>query len=252
MISIGLLLHSTLSFSRVPDISSVLFLPAKQINDISFEIKSKQITDLLKEKSTKVNVEDFKAVVYKHKENIDVEIKGIKKVDPKIQEKLIGLIKDKAQIFLGTELLEWLLEYEYIEEKSGWYIYQDKTEVLDVAEIKIKYGPKMIKVIEKKPTGTLRTHYTLKKRPWSGGKSVITEVERKIYEGNQALHIKTKLNYQQINQTYLLSNLEVVTKQQVNLGTDNKIEREIIENYDFTNISMAQGHAKEWFVLQKK
>jgi len=119
-------------------------------------------------------------------------------------------------------------------------------------EIKIKFRGQKLEVIEKRPTGTLKTSYSYVNKDWAGELLVLDSITRKTYEGNQSVQTENKIEYKKIDKIgWLPVILKTKTTQQVNAGTTNKIIRNLDELIYFENFKINKGSAKTWFSSNK-
>ena len=118
----------------------------------------------------------------------------------------------------------------------------------DSIEVKIKFLNKQLNIVEKKPTGTLRTEYKFKKQDWSKTRMVLDSVFRETFEGNQSIKSKSVLMYTKVDDKYwLLSKISSETTQRVNLSEDEKVFRKLTEKFNFYDIAVNQGVAESKF-----
>lgn len=225
--------------------------PMNNIRDLSFEIHTNELKSLVESKVTIGKLERLYTKAYWYKDTRDIEIIGGKELDTVARNEVYSVLKQKAVIVWGSSGKKWFEGYEFIKINSGWYIFKDVTGLKNISEFWIKVKKAKLQLIEKKATGSSRTTFQYKKTKWSKDKLVLTNVERKIYEGIQNQHIKSELIYQLYDGVFWLpSELKVKTIQGLAFEDRNKVKREIEENYIFKNYKVNKGRAMDW--LSKK
>jgi hypothetical protein len=225
-------LNISVCFSRTPDFQIRLeefFLN----NDISFEIESKQLKQLIFEK---YKVVLGKISVKSNKGQVEVILPSLN-LSKKIKMDLIENMKHKAQIVIGSDLQSWLEDYKFIEEHNGWYTYEDKLGVLDNKRIKVKFNKSIISLIELTPIGTNKTTYYYKKVLWAK-KLVLESVLKETYDGLQKMVVETKLSYQLSKKNrYYVSKINQSSKQYIGEALGKKVERNLIEVFTITGFN---------------
>lgn len=240
------------SFARVPDVSSRIYNATKEIDDITFSIRSESINELVKSKTANDEFKNLIVTTFKYKNSKEIEIKTNGSAAKSIRKKLRELFYNKAEVVWGTDLKEWIGGYEFIQEQNKWFIYSDESGVLDTTEIRIRFVSKSLQVIEKKPTGTLRTTYEFIITDWSKGLLVLDRITRKVYEGNQSIKVTNNIEYKKIDSIgWVPGVLRAKTIQEVNMGTINKVERSFNEVFFFENYKINQSAARNWFSRKK-
>jgi hypothetical protein len=238
--------------ARIPDVSSRVYAPLGKVKDFSFDLRAKHISELVSLKVLNKELNEIKVSAYKYNDSRDIEVIGIKKVPADVKTKIRELFINKAQIVWGTNLADWLGSYKFVQEKNNWFTYVDDSGVLDTMEIKIKFRSQKLEVIEKRPTGTLKTSYFYVNKDWAGELLVLDSITRKTYEGNQSVQTENKIEYKKVDRIgWVPVVLKTKTTQQVNAGTTNKIIRNLDELIYFENFKINEGSAKAWFSSNK-
>jgi hypothetical protein len=238
--------------ARVPDISSRIYSPLSSINDISFNVRAEHISELVNLKVLNSKENDIKISAYKLKNSKEIEVIGMKKAPKNVQLRIHELFINKAEIVWGTDLKDWIGSYKFIEEQNNWFIYEDDSGVLDTMQIKLKFRSQKLQVIEKRPTGTLRTTYSYVIKDWSKKLLVLDKITRKTYEGNQSIHTENSVEYKKLDSVgWVPSLLKTKTTQRVNIGTINKIVRNLDEVFYFEDYKINKNAAKVWFSSRK-
>lgn len=251
LIKLGILLSivnllTVKSFAN-SDIWKDIYKPITGIRDLSFEIYTNELENLLNQKIINEKVKDIRIQYYWLKNKSDVEIKSIGKIDNKIKKSIKLNFKNKLDIITGSDFSNFIKGYEKESSKNDWTKWSDPTGLKDITEISIKRKKSTIDVIEKKSIGTTRTKYNFEIKPWSDKQLVLISVVYKVYEGVQSAETKTKINYKEFNGFWLPSELEITTGQKVNKNENEDYSRTINEKFEFKNYSINKTSALQWF-----
>lgn len=246
-------------FSRVPDIKSRLYVFFPDKKDVSFSITSPSSTILIKDKIAKSLDTELLFKVFYLKGKRALKIEHLTDVENELKEKISERFILKSNIVIGPSLEEWLDGYEFVQEEQGWFSYEDKSDLKDIAEIKIRFLDRSLNIIEKKPTGTLRTNYIYETTQWSNGQLVLKSVHKEMYEGTHSVITESVISYNKFGEKgYLPAQLNVTTNHKIELASDSKdnehsrIERSIGELYIFSDYKINEGISQTWFEGQKE
>lgn len=224
-----------------------IYKPIDGIRDLSFEIYTNELENLLNQKVINEKVKDIRIQYYWLKNKSDIEVKSVGQIDNKIKKSIKLNFKNKLDIITGSDFSDFIKGYEKEPSKSNWMKWSDPTGLKDITEVSIKRSESTIDVIEKKSIGTTRTKYNFEMKPWSKKKLVLKSVVYKVYEGVQSAETKTTINYKKVNGFWLPSELEIATSQKVNKNENEDYTRKINERFEFRNYSINQTSALQWF-----
>ena len=251
LIGVILFLQTTLSYGRIPDLKSRVYSPLLNYKDISFSITAKSLTDLINSK-TNTQKQNIQLRAYFFNDKSAVSIDNLPNSLENIRSKMEDVLFQKTKIVRGLSLNNWLSEYNFIQASSGWFSYQDKTGMNDVGEIKVKFLNKSLKVIEKKPTGTLKTSYEYNITNWSKGLLVLDKIKREMYEGIQLVITENIVKYKKLEEVgYVPYLVDVKTTQRVSYNSKNIVERKLVEKYEFKDFLIDKKIAETWFKAKK-
>ncbi|MBT4793254.1 MAG: hypothetical protein HON90_16900 [Halobacteriovoraceae bacterium] len=239
------------SFSRVPDIASRLYSPLKEVADISFNINAPKVIELLNLKVNQSEKSKISLQAFKFGKIKKINISGLKSNVKGLKKKIEKILLSKINIVWGDDLINWLGTRKFVEEQSGWFTYVDEKALSDTTEIKIKFINQNLQIVEKRPTGTLKANYTFVIKPWSKKRLVLEKVTRETYEGNQSITTDISIEYAMVTkEIWAISNIQLITQQKINVGEDEKVLRNIVENFEFTNFRIDKKSAQSWLEAQ--
>ncbi len=233
MILLGILIFFSISFHGygfTPDLNGRLYNPTLDIDFISFKIKSEDLNNLLGKYKTDLQV--VSASVYKRKQTNEVKLDNENSYPKELKNKIKQIFSLKAKIVLGFDLDKWLVNYKMMSSKDRTFIYNDKTELMSVTEIKIKKLDNQVVITEKLLDGIQRTEYIYDKMIWSKQQLVLTKVIKFFKQGHEEYKTVSKIKYQAYKKHWMPSQLTTSTTQV--LGDDVDIERKIVESFTFS------------------
>jgi hypothetical protein len=224
----------------------------ENISDISFEIEAKSIKDILEKKVLLKQFKSFKIKGYWYAKNRAIDLQTDESIPLDILLKTKQEIGYKVDLVLGTDIKKWLVDYELTKTEGSWQTYEDLTGLQDTIEIRIKQKKNEVVIIEKKPTGTLKTKYSYSKLKWSKKLYVLTNIERKVYEGVQSVITNTNIKYSLFDGVFWLPSLVTIkTIQKAKVKNTGDVERKLMEEVRFKSFKVNQSDAVKWFSKQK-
>ena len=212
----------------------------ENINSAEFVIESDQITNLGKRKLIMTGEEELHAEVVYDKLNLSVKLMGAEKLSKKTTIRLKEIFTNKAKVFAGEEFSKWISGYEILSKNTESFAkFEDSSGLLINDEIEIVKKEKQIIIVEKIPTGIIKTEYFYITPPWSGELKVLTKVVREITEGNKREVASSYLKYaKHENKRWYLENLKTQTTQEINIRSSNDIKRKLSESFTFKLIKI--------------
>lgn len=253
-----LLLIST-GNARVPDLRSRLYVFFPDKTDVSFSITSPSSTLLIRDKIAKNLDVELLFKFFSFKGDRRLEIENLGEIDKALRDNISQQFIHKANIVLGPSLEEWLKGYDFVQEQQGWFTYEDTSDLKDIAEIKLRFLDRNLTIIEKKPTGTLKTNYIYETTSWSKGQLVLKSVHKEMYEGTHSVITDSVISYKEFKKNvFLPAQLNVTTIHKIELALDSKenehsrIERSIGELYIFYDYKINEGVSQTWFQKNKE
>lgn len=224
----------------------------ENIKDLAFEVDTATIKKILEKKVTLKKIDNFKVSSYWYEGSRTLNISSKEEIPLDILIKIKEVINSKVDFVLGTSFKKWLKEYELTKTSGSWQTYEDLTGLQDTIEINIKQNRNEVQIVEKKPTGTLRTKYIYEKTNWSKGLYVLMRIEKKVYEGIQNIETKSEVEYKKFDGVYWLPSKVVMrTVQKTKVKNSTEIERKLIDEVRFVNYRINQSEAVKWFSKQK-
>ena len=130
--------------TRVPDVDSRIYSPLYKKTDISFKMKIKSLDELI---SLRPEIDPGNNLIYtfyKFGEAIDLDLNSKSILGNKVITKIRNEVIKKAHIVIGYSLSKWLVGHSFIEDKNGWFNYEDRTGVLDSDFIKLKFSDNIL------------------------------------------------------------------------------------------------------------
>jgi hypothetical protein len=222
------------------------------VTDVSFEVEANSVKEILESKVLLKKFETFKIKTYWYESNRAIDLIAKDAIPLDVLLKVKKEIKSKVDLVLGTQFNKWLSEYELTKTEGSWQTYEDLTGSQDTIEVKIKQKKNEITIIEKKPTGTLRTKYSYSKEPWSKKLYVLTSIERKVYEGIQSVETSTYIKYALFDGVYWFPSKAIIkTVQKTKVKGSGDVERKLTEEVKFKSYKVNQSDAVKWFAKQK-
>ena len=240
------MLGASLSHARIPDFESRFYFPLKEKKDLSFEINSSLIGEILQLENKKG---EYSVKAYKYKDLTDISLSYSNEEMLGIHKTLQALYLLKAQIVWGIDLSSWLVTHKFVQEQDGWFVYHDPTGILKSREIKIKFIQNKLMILENRNYGLAKTTYYFSSEKWAKQKLVLKEVERETTEGDERTKTESKIIYKKINKVGFLP-VEVRTEVTQTLDTKKSktIKRNFTEVHKFGKYAINTGKAKKWFV----
>lgn len=230
LINIGVIF---LCDARVPDLKSRLYDPFSHVEKFSFTLVAPGISELVREKTnSKVEIEDkFRITVDKGNIILKFDSGDLR---PELKQIISEQIKLKTFFQVGPTLSDWLKDYEFDEEKSGWFTYVDQSGLNDRSEIKVYFLNKILKIKEKTPTGNSLTEYHFKITSWSNNLLVLDHVIKNAFEGAQLTSTETILEYEKVKiYGYVPVKVTMKTKQKLKLEENGNVERDFTETFEY-------------------
>jgi hypothetical protein len=226
-----------------------MYSPKESIRDLTFEVESNEIKNLISQKLVAQDVEALKINYYWTKNNFDLNIEPEsipKETKEIIKQKLIN----KISLVINDDFDSFVKGYEYKQVEHGWQKWEDPTGLKDVSLIKIKANEDKIEIIQKKATGTINTIYSLEKPSWASGNFVINKFEKNIYEGLQNIKILGQISYQKAGGFWLPNMVKVNTTHILNQSQSDDFTRNIEVVYLFKNYQVNTAQALRWFTTR--
>jgi hypothetical protein len=224
----------------------------QKIRDLVFEVESKAIDTLLKNKFMKNK--DVKLVlrVYWIKNNkMDGEFVGTL---PSVKEEILSDIKDtmleQIKNLMSSNISDAIKSYEKVDNKGKYKKYIDKAGISEIQEILVNESKKdSVSIILKRPTGTDKTQYFLGRFKWSDERPLIISLKREIYEGLQNTKINSSIKYSRFGQYWLPKQISTTTRQTLKISKIDQYEtkRNFDEELLFMNYRVNQNEALRWF-----
>lgn len=216
----------------------ILVLSNIHAKDIYFEIHFDKVDKLFK-RMLEVDVKDphCKVYIYQNKHKVVVSPKDASEV---IEKYLSKTCEDKLKLVKKIEIENFLENYDFVESKSGWKIYHDKTGISEVNEIWLKESKKEVELIEKRSIGTSRYEYMFKG-------DLITKVSTKVYEGLQSITSEHEIEYKTIEKTQYLIKVKSKFIQKLSKRDIGEFERKFDEIIFIKNHKVDQNVALKYF-----
>lgn len=164
-------------------------------------------------------------------------------------KKEIGL---KLNVLWGMSDEQWLANYQMTSSGKNWDVYEDLTGLKDIIEIKVKNTKNELTIIEKKPTGTLKTKYQYGSKVWSKKLLVLNKVDKSVYEGIQSVKTLTNIEYAKVDGVFWLPvKITTRTKQKTRSNSSKEYIRELSEKIKLYDFKINKSEAVKWFSQQK-
>jgi hypothetical protein len=206
------------------------------IRDISFEIKTNSLSDLLGLKESVI------ASVYWMAKKNEIVLKN--RLDAEKSELLKHALRNKIAILFGEKFKYYIKNYKYLGLIKGWHRFEDPLGVEDNTEIWIKRKKLVTNIIEKKPIGTHYITYEFKKNK---SQNLLSKITHKSFIGLQSFLSESKVKYERINGYLLPTKIRTITTQKVTTNETNTPERTLVEEFFIYSYKVNKSNALEWF-----
>lgn len=236
---------SLLANAKVSSKDFSLYTIPSGVEDLAFRVDSKDINRVLRSKKIISKNETVFALSYWYKGKWRVELGGAEKVSQGIQDLILESFSQKSALVWGNSFSKWIKGYSVESRTSRQVVYNDPSGLLEKSEVLVNRSRKKIVINEKKPIGTIRTSINLSYPKWAGSKPVLKSSLRVAYEGTRVLKTETKMIYKKFDANKYLPNIvRIHSTQSVTFESASSINREIAEEFEFSDYKVNQGLGK--------
>ena len=235
-------------FANFPDFDKALYQPLKEKKDISFEIQSLELTELINEKLLlKVPTDTFWKV-YKLHDQEQVDLDKFKDTSESVKKVIQEGFLSKASFAWLDSMKTYLDSFKFLKREDSVYYYEEIDGSRGIEELRLSFSRGVLNVEMDLIDQTEKHQYIYDRMPWSGGSLVLISVYSQIKKFTDLTETKTDITYKKLSKKlWLPSKIKVVTTQNSHTKTVGKVERSLTELYQFRNYKIDQKFASDWF-----
>lgn len=238
----GMILLSSNAFTSTEKFE--FYTITNDVKDLAFKIESKEINETLRSKKIISAKEAVYANAYWYKGEYKVELQGAK-LSGEMKALITQAYTQKAYFVWGNSFEKWIDGYKIKTSSSKQLVYDDPSGLLEKSEILVNRSKNKIVINEKKPIGTIRTSINLEYPKWSKKFPVFKKSSRVAYEGSRVLRTNIELDYKLTkSKKYFPSLVKIKSTQSVTFESSSSIDRNINEEFIYTNYRINDGIAK--------
>lgn len=234
-----------------------IFNPIKdqEIRDLSFDVRSKNVGELISQKLMLKENKDFILRFYwVHDHNLDYEL--VSKFDgvaDNILNEIANLLYNKINTFLLQDYVENIKNYKKIKSDKNMDFYQDTTGLQEFDKLIVKTNELNIQIQQKNPEVSENIDYYFVNYPWGKEQKILEKVLKRSEELLQITTIESSINYQNYNNFWFPEKIQSKVEQELKISkqSDKKSIRVIMEEMLFENVIINQNQALKWFAKKK-
>lgn len=221
----------------------------ENIDDLTFQIESPQIQELIDQKIPRENSQKLKVEFFWYKGAQDIQISGVDGINFDVQIAIKNMFNAKVALILSEKFDDWSRPLVKQEDEGLFTKYLDESGLSDLSELLVRQDGDQLQIIEKKPIGTTKTNYTHEIFEWSKSLSVINKVDKSVYEGAHFIKTESVIKYAKFKESWLPAELSINSEQGGAILNYGDVKRKITEQYFFKNYQINKGKAQKYFAL---
>lgn len=247
-----ILLSCSLSYA-----SQKIFNPIydQDIRDISFEVRSKSIGELLYKKLM-LNEQKDLIIKFYWAQNHALEaqlVTDIVLIDKDLLNEILGHFKNKLNNLLFFQFGDNLKNYTKIKSSKNKEEFIDQKGLQKFNKILINYE-KDGKIIESFSDHTFeKSKLSYKKYPWAKDYLVVDQLDKNIKDQAQQIKTKTIFSYKKFGEFWFPNYLKIHVEQTLKVpnGIKRNLVRELNDDLTIENVLINKNEALKWYAKRK-
>ncbi len=225
------------------------------LKDLTFEIRLKKLTDIVKKRLVDIKIEEvFFKVYWVFPGRFDIQVEGMPKGFHEIKNELKTLVINRLDYVVPQKLMPKLRSYQLKESKTSrgtLVIAADLTQQKSVNEIKMFFdkGGKLVSFNTSSPAGAQKSKMVMSPKSWSHNKWVVDRVVSRSIAGIQTTKIENDIKYFNKDGFGFPQTISILTTQKIQAPSPKARpqERQVRSTINFSNYRVNSGEAKKYF-----